>query len=73
MPSKGRSRKPNATDPVWPRVKEFPLLAVCVLAVWILRLTEVAAEPAAMVAGEKVAVAPTGKPVAENPIASTKV
>ena len=47
--------------------------AVVVFAVWMVSVTGVTALPAAMVAGEKVAVAPVGRPVTENVIASGKV
>jgi hypothetical protein len=48
------------------------LCAVCVFAVWMLSVTGVIALPAAIVAGEKVAVEPVGRPVTENVIGSRK-
>ena len=49
------------------------MCAVGVFAVWMLSVTGVIALPAAIVAGEKVAVEPVGRPVTENVIGSRKV
>jgi len=57
MPANGSSRNPSATGAKGPPEGGFSLRAVWLL-VWIVRVTGVTALPAAMVAGEKVAVAP---------------
>jgi hypothetical protein len=46
------------------------LCAVCGLIVWMVMVTGVGSLPAGIVAGEKVAVAPAGKPVALKASAS---
>ena len=62
IPANGSSRNPSATGAKDPP-EGFSLRAVWLL-VWMVSVTGVTALPAAMVAGEKVAVAPVGRPVA---------
>ncbi len=71
MPAIGSSSKATAIVPSDP--PGFASRAVCGLMVWMVMVTGVAPLPAGIVAGEKVAVAPAGKPVALKVTASGKV
>jgi hypothetical protein len=64
MPANGSSKNPSATGANGPPEKSLSLRAVWLLLVRIVSVTGVAALPAGIVAGEKVAVAPGGRPVA---------
>jgi hypothetical protein len=66
MPASGSRRNASATGANGLREEGFSLRAVWLLLVWIVSVTDVAALPAGMVAGEKVAVAPGGRPIALN-------
>src|SRR5258708_34051669 len=70
MPASGSSRKPRATGAQGPPERGFSLCAVWLLLVWMVSVTDVAAPPAGIVAGEKVAVAPEGNPDALKVTAS---
>jgi hypothetical protein len=63
MPAIGGNRKASAIEPSGPPRKGFALCAVCWLTVWMVMMTGVDPVAAGRVAGEKVAVAPGGKPV----------
>ena len=63
-PASGSSRNPSAVGANGLPKEGFSLRAVWLLLVWMVSVTGVAALPAGMVAGEKVAVAPGGRPVA---------
>jgi len=58
MPANGSSKNPSTTGGKGPPEKGFSLRAVWLLLVWMVSVTGVAALPAGMVEGEKVAVAP---------------